>query len=233
MLGGWGEYVAAFLAFAFTHALPARPALRGRLVGALGERGYLLAYSALSVALLAWLIAAAGRAPFLPLWPFAPWQLWVPNIAMPLACLLIAFGAGAANPLSFGGGGGGRFDPERPGIAGVARHPLLWAIALWAGAHAVPNGDLAHVLLFGGFAAGALAGMVAIDRRRRRALGEAEWRRLAARTSFWPLAALADGRWRPRGLAPDPRRLGAALLLYAALLLAHRPVIGVSPLPLL
>jgi len=231
MSGGWGEFVAAFLLFLLTHALPARPALRRPLVLALGELGYLALYSLGSIAVLAWLIAAAERAPFVEVWGASPWQRWVPSLAMPLACLLAAFGLGVPNPLSFGGSAGG-FDPERPGIAGLVRHPLLWAIALWAASHAVPNGDLAHLLLFGTFTGIALLGMAAIDRRKRRQMGEAEWARLAARTAFWPFAALISGRWRPAGWRADPVRLAAAVLLWLALLMLHRPVIGLSSLPM-
>jgi uncharacterized membrane protein len=227
-MGGWGELAAAFLAFLLSHLLPVRPAIRARLVGLAGERGYLAGYSAVSLAMLAWLVAAAGRAPFVPLWPYAPWQAWVPNLAMPLACLLIAFGIGAPNPLSFGGRAAG-FDPERPGIAGFARHPLLVALALWAASHAVPNGNLAQAALFGAFAGFALLGMRVIDRRKRRQMGT-EWARLAARTSFWPGAALLSGRWRPAG-GPDPRRLAVAAALWLGLLALHPGLIGVSPLP--
>jgi len=228
-MGGWGEFAGAFGVFLLSHALPARPALRRRLAGALGEGGYLGLYSAVSLAALAWLVAAAGRAPYLPLWDPAPWQWWVPNLAMPIVCLLAAFGTAAPNPLSFGGRAAG-FDPARPGIAGLARHPLLAAIALWAGAHAVPNGDLAHLLLFGGFAVFAVLGMAAIDRRRRRQLGVEAWAALAQGTSLLPGAAWAAGRWQPAAL-PSPLRLAAAVLLWLALLLLHGPVIGVTPLP--
>ncbi len=228
-MGGWGEFAGAFGLFLLSHALPARPGLRRRLVGMLGERGYLMLYSLLSVAALAWLVAAARRAHYVALWDAAPWQWWAPNLIMPLACLLVAFGTAAPNPLSFGGRATG-FDPERPGIAGFARHPLLWALALWAAAHAMPNGDLAHVLLFGGFAGFALLGMRAIDRRRRQQLGAETWARLARRTSFWPGATLASRLWRPATF-PSPGRLAAAVLLWLALLVLHGPVIGVSPLP--
>ena len=96
------------------------------------------------------------------------------------------------------------------------------------------HGDLAYVLLFG-FAAFALLGMVAIDRRFRRVLGNAQWDRLARRTSLVPFAALADGRWRPAGVHINGEllvRLFAGAALYLALLSAHEPVIGVSPLPI-
>lgn len=232
MMGGWAEFGTAFVAFMASHVVPARPGVRRRLVAALGERLYLILYAATSLGILGWLIVAAGRAPFVPLWDFALWQIWVPNIAMPLACLLAAFGVGAPNPLSFGGRNGAAFDPEAPGIAGVTRHPLLWALALWSGAHIVPNGDLAHTLLFGAFMLFAVIGMAAIDRRLRQRLGDAEWVRLAHRTSMVPFAALVARRWRPERIRIDLRHLGAAALLYAGLVLLHPTLIGVSPLPL-
>jgi uncharacterized membrane protein len=228
-MGGWGEVLAAFAAFLLSHALPARPALRRPLAAALGERGYLAAYSLVSLGVLAWLVSAAGRAPHVELWAYAPWQAWVPNLAMPLVCLLVAFGVAAPNPLSFGGRASG-FDPQRPGIAGVARHPLLLAIALWAAAHAVPNGNLAHLLLFGAFAAFALLGMAVIDRRKRRLMGAEGWAALAARSSGWPLSAWFAGRWRPSG-PPSLLRLALGLLLWLLLLALHPAAIGVSPLP--
>lgn len=231
MSGSWAGFAAAFLAFLAAHAVPAQPPVRRRLVALLGERGYLFAYIVVSLALLALVIAAAGRAPYVSLWAFAPWQSWVPMIAMPLACLLAAFGAAAVNPLSFGGRAPERFDPDAPGIAGITRHPLLWALALWSAAHIVPNGDLAHVLLFGAFTLFALAGMAALDRRLRRRLGHAAWVRLAARTSLVPFAALITGRYRPAWRAPSPVRVTAAVLAWGALLALHPAVIGVSPLP--
>lgn len=228
--GDWAEFAAAYGVFLLSHALPARPAVRRKLAATLGERGYLVAYGAVSVAALTWLIAASGRAPYVPLWSGAAWQPWLANLAMPPACLLIAFAVGAPNPLSFGGQGAG-FAPRHPGVAGLARHPLLVALAIWAGVHTLANGDLAHVLLFGGFAGFALLGMRALDRRRRRQLGDAEWARLAACTSNWPLAALFTGRWRPRPARPDAMRLVLGLLLWLALLALHPVIIGVSPLP--
>jgi uncharacterized membrane protein len=226
----WAEFAAAYVVFLLSHALPARPAVRRRLAAALGERGYLIAYVVVSLVVLTWLISAADRAPYVGLWFPAAWQVWLANLVMPLACLMIAFAVGAPNPLSFGGRAAG-FDPRRPGAAGVARHPLLLALALWACVHTIANGDLAHLMLFGGFAVFALMGMRALDRRRRRLIGEAEWARLAACTSDWPLVALADGRWRPRPAPPDAVRLALGLLLWLALLALHPIVIGVSPLP--
>lgn len=226
----WSELVAAFAAFLALHLLPARPRLRAALCALAGERAYVAVYMLVSLVLFGWLIAAAGRAPFVEVWAFAPWQMWVPNIAMPAACLLLAFGIGASSPFSFGGRDVEAFDPEHPGVAGVSRHPLLLAIVLWAASHIVPNGDLAHILLFGAFALAGVIGMLAIDRRTHRAMGPERWQRLAARTSLLPCAALVGGRWRPDPRRLSWRRVAMAVLLYASLLALHQPVIGVSPL---
>jgi uncharacterized membrane protein len=220
---GWGEFVAAFAAFFLSHSLPLRPSLRPWLTAWLGARGFTLAYSALSVAILAWLIDAAGRAPFVPLWTWAPWQHNVTLLAMLAVCLIVAFAVARPNPFSFGGGRAG-FDPARPGIVRLLRHPLLAALALWAFAHLIPNGDLAHVLLFGIFGIFALIGHVLVDRRRRRALGS-EWQRL-------------DGAVRRGLVVPRPAtwtgaivRLGVGIALYTGLIAVHPLLFGVSPLP--
>lgn len=229
MLGGWGEFAGILALFLASHAIPARPALKARIVGAIGRPAYLVSFNAVSILLLVWLIVAAGRAPYVALWDQQVWQRWVANVAMPFAILLGVFGIGTVNPLSFGGRKEG-FDPDHPGIAGLARHPLLWAFLLWASVHLLANGDLAHVVLFGGFALLALIGMGAIDARNRRLLGQATWARLAARTSQVPLAALLSGRWRPQN-GPTLWRVAVAAAIWPTLLWLHPLVIGVSPLP--
>jgi uncharacterized membrane protein len=82
-------------------------------VAVAGERVYLAGYSVVSLGLLYWLITAARRAPYLPLWGYRPWQAWVPNLVMPI--VLAVAEVGIANPISFGGRLDTRFDPARPG----------------------------------------------------------------------------------------------------------------------
>ncbi|MDX1821402.1 MAG: NnrU family protein [Paracoccaceae bacterium] len=216
---GWAGFGAAFAVFLLSHAVPVRPPVRPWLVARLGACGFTLAYSVLSVAVLVWLIGAAGRAPHVPLWGWAAWQAWVPLVAMLPVCVIIALAVGRPNPFSFGGAGNARFDPARPGIVGWMRHPLLVALAIWAGAHLLANGDLAHVILFGVFAGFALLGQRVIDRRRQREMG-ARWAALRA-------GMVRGAVWR-RG---DALRLAAGVMLYLALLMLHPVVIGVSPLP--
>lgn len=225
----WIELVAAMAAFLLSHRLPAALGLKARLQAGLGARGYMAVFSALSLALLWWLILAAGRAPFVPIWDQAGWHRWAVNIAMPLATGLACFGIAAPNPFAFEGRQTG-FDPAHPGIAGLTRQPLLWALALWAGAHLLANGDLAHVLLFAPFVLLALAGMPVVETRRRRAMGAQGWQNLAARTSLIPFAALLAGRWRP-GHWPHWGRMALALVIWPALWHLHAPLIGVWPAP--
>lgn len=219
----WVEFAAAFAVFFLTHSLPLRPALRAPLQAALGRRGFTLAYSALSLAALAWLIAAAGRAPHVPLWDWAPWQPHVPLVIMLPVCVIVALAIWRPNPLSFGGARNAAFDPARPGIVGLHRHPLLLALALWAGAHVVANGDLAHVLLFGTFAGFALLGMRLIDRRKQREMG-ARWQALRAAIDTAP-------RWPLAPFGTTAARLALGALLYGALIWAHPHLFGASPLP--
>jgi uncharacterized membrane protein len=197
----------------------------------LGARTYMILYSIVSLAVFAWLIAAAGTAPRIQLWSFEPWQLWVPNVAMPFACLLTAYGFASPDPFSITGRNGAAFDPAQPGIAGITRHPILWAVTLWAAAHLVPNGDLAHVILFGLFALFGLAGMAIFDARKRREWGPGRWAERTAHTSLIPFAAVLAGRFKGAGLQVRPLPLIAALVLYLSLILLHPYVIGAAPLP--
>jgi len=198
-----------------------RAPVRPWLVRHLGLRAYLTGYSLVSLALLVWLFVAAARAPFVAV--LVP-LTWVPLVVMPAVCALVVAGLGVANPLSFGGLGRGPYDPRRPGVLAVTRHPLLLAVMAWALAHLLANGDLAHVVLFGLFAGFAGLGMAGIDARKRRAMGEDEWRRLAGNTSRLSLRAL-------RHVRPGFRQVVATAALYGVLLALHGPVIGVSPLP--
>lgn len=220
---GWGEYALAFAAFFLTHSGPIRPPVRPWLVARLGRAGFGIAYSMLSLAVLAWLIGAASRAPYVPLWQWASWQNHVVLTVMLPVCLIVALAIARPNPFSFGGARNDRFDPARPGIVRLTRHPLLLALALWAGAHLVANGDLAHVVLFGTFAGFAVLGMSLVDRRRRREMG-ADWDRLNAacrQTSLLP---------QPVSWPGGALRLTLGIGLYLGLLWLHPWLFGVSPL---
>ncbi|HLO79000.1 MAG TPA: NnrU family protein [Magnetospirillum sp.] len=221
MTGGLWQLVLAVAVFLASHSLTNRPALRRRIEAGLGgSRGFTIAYSTLSLLLLAWMIAAYRDAPTLVVWDQQAWMRWVPPLVMPAASVLAVAGLTTPNPFSIGPGAR-RYDPDHPGILRLIRHPVLWAAGLWAGAHVVPNGDAAALILFVPLVVLALAGPAMLDRKRRRVLGAQEWARLTAIPRH-PLAMLREMGW---------KRIIGGLLVYAALLHLHQPVIGVSPLP--
>lgn len=72
------------------------------------------------------------------------------------------------------------------------RHPMLWSVVIWSGAHLLVNGDVASIVLFGGLALWALASMLLIN--------------------------VQDGKWqRP---APGPAAGDVKLLIITAVVFA-------------
>lgn len=222
------QLLLAVAAFLLTHSLPAARPLRRRLIAALGTGPYMAAYSVLSLAVLVWVGWAYAQAPYIPVWDYTAATAWVPLVLMPVACILGVAAVTQPNPLSVAVRSAG-FDPARPGVTAITRHPLIWAFILWAGGHLIANEDLASLILFGLLLLLSLAGPFGVDAKKRKDLGAEEWQRLAARTSFWPLAAPLSGRARWRDAWPGWVPVAGGLLLYVALLHLHGPVIGVVP----
>lgn len=218
----WVELGAALLAFLVTHAIPVRPPMRPWLVARFGKGGFTVAYSVLSLAVLWWLISAVGRAPVIPLWAPSSILSGLAMLGVLFACLVLALSVGVPNPFSFGGGPPERYDPKAPGLVRLTRHPLLLALALWAGAHVLANGDLAHVVLFGLFAGFALLGGWGLDERRRREMG-GEWSRLEALRCEAHLSTVFR--------RVSFLRLGLGSALFLGLWALHGPVIGIPPIP--
>ena len=217
----WLQYAAVILAFFISHSVPVRPKIRAALVARLGERGFTTAYSALSLVMLAAVIAAAGHAPFVLLWSQAAWQHHVVMDGMLGVCVLLAFSVGRPNPFSFGGARNDQFDPARPGIVGWTRHPVLMALLAWSMLHLLPNGNLAHVILFGIFAGFAAMGTKLVDKRKRRVMGDDQWQALLAQVRASPLVPA------PARGTKVLIRAGVALIIYTVLVVLHPMVIGV------
>jgi uncharacterized membrane protein len=220
MAGTFGSLIVSGVVFHGSHIVLSSTRLRGTLRDQLGERGYLALYSVVALATLAWFVTAYIHAPTLVLWPFAPHMAFVPVVVMPFAAILLIAGYSTPNPTAVGMERVAGEDDTAPGIMRVTRHPIMWAIGLWALSHLPPNGDLASLLFFGSLAALALGGTVLIDRKKRLALGS-NWPRLAEVTSNVPFLAILAGRTRLRLHEIGLLRVVAGLLLYAVMLLAH------------
>ena len=219
----------AILGFVGGHFLLSWAPVRSRLVAVLGEKPFLGAYAFVSVVFLAWAILAYRAAPPVALWNLAAAGRGIALVVMPFALVLAVIGLTSPNPTVVGGDRVRDLGRAVRGAVTITRHPFLWGAALWAIAHLAANGDAASVMLFGGMLILALGGMAAIDQKRALRLGK-DWRAFAGRTSAVPFAAAAAGR-----VAIDWRGVGwvrplAGLVLYGALLYAHRWLFGVPAL---
>ena len=167
-----------------------RDAQRARL----GEgpwKGMFSLASALGLALIVYGYGVARQAPVVLYTP----PVWTRHLAalllLPVFPLLLA-----------------TYLPGR--IKSAAKHPTLLATKLWALAHLLANGNLADVLLFGGFLAWAVADRIAVKRR--------------VVQRVLPAAQPAPMN--------DVIALVGGLALYAAFVLwAHRWLTGLAPFP--
>jgi uncharacterized membrane protein len=218
--------VIAGVAFFGSHTLLSSTRLRGSLRDQIGEQGFLVIYSLTGLVTFAWFVLAYARAPDVVVWTPPRWAAYLPIGLMPLATLLLVSGYSTPNPTAVGMERSVRADDPAPGIMRVTRHPVMWALGLWALGHLAANGDLGSIWFFGVIGALALGGTVLIDRKKRLALGS-HWQRLASVTSNIPFAALVTGRTRLRWRDIGVLRPLAALLLYAVLFLSHPLFAGV------
>lgn len=216
--------ILATLLFIGIHAVPATP-LRAAAVRAVGEGAYQGLFSLASLAALVWMAVEYRRAPFEGLWPGLR---LVPIAVLPVAFALLACGLLARNPTAAGQSRAMKSEDPARGIIRITRHPVMWAIMLWAAAHLLAIGSLQAVIFFGGLLLLAAAGTTLQDARKAKTLGE-DWARFAALTSNLPFVAVAQGRnrvvWREIGWW----RPAAGLAAFAVLLWLHAWLFGVRP----
>jgi uncharacterized membrane protein len=219
MTGSLADLALAVGLFVVSHLVLPITALRNGIIGIIGRSAYLLLYSAISIALLLWIVEAYGAAPIV--------DLFAPNTAMrhaTLTLMLIAVflaisGVATPNPSAVPAQDLG-WKPEVKGVFKITRHPLMWGIAIWGGCHFLANGHAAALILFGGMTVLALGGAMHIDRRKRESLGE-EWRRFEEQTSFVPLAAIAMGKVRMERREIPWWQTLIAVAAYIGLLAGH------------
>ena len=229
MTGTLGHLALAAFLFVASHFALSAAAVRDPLVRALGLWPFRGLYSIVAIALFVWILYALGAAPRVELWrsPIAIKHLSL-TIA-PIAWVLLVCGYTQRNPTALG--------QERPGalraqgILKITRHPVMWAIALWAIAHLLASGEAGPSILFLAMAVLALGGAWHSDRRRA-ASGGPEWEAFARETSSVPFAALAAGRTRMKIAELGWWRIALALLIHGVVLFFHGRIFGVAPLPM-
>lgn len=226
MIGTIESLALATAAFVGGHFILSSLPVRQGLMGMAGENGFRGIYTLVAIASFVWMLYAYGAAPYVELWPLNDGLRMVPLVVLPFACLFAVVGITTRTPT--GVGGEKLLDDPHPvlGIATITRHPFLWGVALWGIAHMIANGDLASLILFGGFTVLALGGMAHIDHRRRESEGSG-WGPVALRTSAIPFVAAIQGRtkidWAGIGLT----RPLAGLAVYVVFLAAHGSLFGV------
>ncbi len=211
------QLIAANTTFVGTHFAMSHP-LRAPLVKVLGNLGFQIAYTLVSLAAFVWIYFAFKAAPTADL-AGSGQTGWIIATILTLPALILFAGSLVGNPALGMPGAEGQARAEPSGVFAVTRHPMMWGFALWA---------LSHLVLFWSwrtmitaFAMGflALIGAHMQDRKKRVLMGEA-WEVWESKTSYWP-------RWGKLFSAGAlPWTVG--LILFVFLSWLHQPLGGIS-----
>jgi uncharacterized membrane protein len=148
--------IAGLVLFLGAHTLTTKREARAACIGAVGEGGYKIAYSLVSIAgiaLIAWGFSAYRAAGYIDVWEgsVSPGVLRglkhvTVALMLPAAILLVA-------------------AYLRGRIYTAVKHPMLTAVKLWAAGHLLANGDLGSIILFGSFLAWAVYDRISLKSR--------------------------------------------------------------------
>lgn len=224
-------YLAAAL-FMGLHLVISGTVLRRIITDMIGEKVYMALFSLASIGAIVWLAMsyndAVVSAENTVYWQAPLWLAHSGALILLAAFLIGVPGLLTPNPTAVGGEAAAEKEDAVQGMVRITRHPFLWSVIIWAAFHLGVNGDRASQALFGTFLTVALVGTFSIDRKRAKKMGES-WRKFAGQTSNLPFVAILSGRtklalgeigwWRPL----------AAVVLWAAVLMTHEMVFGVSP----
>jgi uncharacterized membrane protein len=224
--------IAAAATFVLLHLLIAGTPVRGMIVTLTGEGIYLGLFSLATLAALVWMIVAFGAARSDPanttLWTLMPQARHAVIGLVLIAFLFMIPGLLTNSPTRVQGGSVVEKPNAITGMTRITRHPFLWGIVIWAGAHLTANGRIADLILFGSLLILGLFGPPSIDTKRMRALGD-RYGAFKAHTSNIPFAAILQRRQTLK-LGEIWWRLIVAVVVFAAVLWAHRLAFGASPL---
>lgn len=205
--------------------------VRGPLISKMGESAFRGLYSILVAVALIWMVDSYRFAALRPVWDVGPLGPPILYFLMFVASILFVCSLTTRNPTLAGMDRASPDPATLSGIYAVTRHPMLAAFAFWSAGHVIVRGDVAGILFFGGFFVLSALGMAHIDARRR-ASGGPEWAAFEAATSRMPFRAAAEGRTRISLAAVGWGRIVAGIVLFAALIFAHGPVVGLYLTPI-
>jgi len=216
----------ATVTFVGTHFLLSHP-LRAAIVRRIGDGPFLGLYSLVAAITFGWMVWAAWTMPSLPPCWIAPlWFYdWVAPLLMLLASILLV-GSFIGNPAFPDPKNAVQHVRPATGVFAITRHPMNWAIMLWALTHIVLSGKPTNLVVASGLFVLTFVGSLLQDRKKNALLGDA-WRGWETRTSFVPFGALIDGRIPWRAAWPGAIATFGGLLLWAFASFAHRQPIGI------
>lgn len=175
--------VAANVAFVGSHFAMSHP-LRAPMVRALGEKGFSLAYTAVSFAALAWVYFAFIAAPPADLGGSGDIG-WIAATIITLPAMVLLAGSFIGNPALPTPLAETQARAEPRGVFRVTRHPMMWAIGLWALSHLVLFWSARTMVTALAMGILALVGARLQDGKKAVLMGEA-WAEWSRRTSYWP-----------------------------------------------
>ena len=138
--------LASLVTLFVSHWVPSHPAIRPQLVERLGQRGFRIAYSILSLAVIGWVILAYGAAWESPYLWYPPFEMrWFAVGLMPVSIWLITVRMSEK-------------PSETPtGVYRLIAAPGSAGFLLWSLLHLANLGQVRAILLFGAFIAGGLS----------------------------------------------------------------------------
>lgn len=183
--------VFGLLAWFVVHLFPIfAPGPRAALTTRFGV-AYKGAFAAVTVATIVLIVHGYGAAPFVEVWSPPAFLTHVNNLLMVIAVLFFIAGSFKSSP-----------------VLRWTRHPQLNGVKTWAIAHLLVNGDLASILLFGGFLVWGVVAMIGSNKRDGKPARD--------------LSSSAPGL---------VIHLGATAVVTVAVMMAHWHLGGVSPFP--
>lgn len=225
------ELLGASFLFVGSHFMLSTIVIREGLIAKIGLWPFRGLYSLIAIPIFLWMLMAYGQAPGTELWqPHMAFRHLAVSI-MPLACILLLAGYTQANPTAMGFSAAKALEQGPYGVFRITRHPILWGIGLWAVSHLLANATTADFILFGAFSVLSIGGAWHMDVRKGAELGE-DWIRYCEQTSSFPFAAILGGQQKFVLSEIGAWRIAVGFLLFFALMMAHKVVIGISPLPM-
>ena len=216
---GMAQLTAAIAIFVGTHFLMSHP-LRPKMVAGLGNNGFQIVYSIISLATLLWAISAYRDAPFsAPLWAANDGLWWAASVLTLIGSILFV-GSFIGNPAMPSPGASAAAKGMPRGVFGITRHPMMWGLALFAASHILISPQVSLIILAVGITFLALAGSAGQDKKKAVTMGP-DWSGWTAKTSYWPFGLQLAGKAGWASAYPGRTPLLGGVLLWLGITYGH------------